>query len=388
MTTTTLPWTKVHRLKLHGPRNRHASDPVAATADEAWRQLTAVYAQRVKKETMVGPRVFLPKRYATKFELVRPRLAAVLAELERPERPQDLDVLKELVRAYIIEHDRIEHADEALLDKWDGWSHARALIDFWAGSKGLAFCLEVLTSPGQFSVDYERTKTSLAHQFVPPNDDTWALHDGLNVVSFPLWWALRVWVSSQPDDVFARELAAARPLLSRWRDHNPAALNIRCRVAYALSRDPSIAEALKAELMQQETDGYGDPPMWLYPALADANSALELIAHVYPERPRKPLWMSFDIVDAYGNDAADILRRMIGLSAKQYETRERAALEFVERAASAKPSAKAPAKATKAAPAKKTAKASPKKKPAKAAAKKTAKASPKKTKAAPKKSSK
>ncbi|MCY1056737.1 hypothetical protein [Nannocystis sp. SCPEA4] len=370
MTTTTLPWTKVHRLKLHGPRNRHASDPVAAATDDAWRQLTAVYAQRVKKETMIGPRVLFPKRFVTKLEPVRPRLAAVLAELERPERPQDLDVLKELVRAYVLEHVRTDNNNEALLDKWDGWSHARALVDFWAGSKGLAFCLEVLTSSGQFSLEYERSEGSFDCEFVAPNDDTWALHDGLNAVSFPLWWALRVWVSSQPDDVFARELTAARPLLARWKDHSPAVLNIRCRVAYALSRDPSIAEALKAELMQQETEGFGDPPMWLYPALADAKSTLELIDHVYPERPHKPLWMSFDIVDAYGSDAADILRRMVGLSAKQYETRERAALEFVERAASAKPSAKAPANAAKAAPAKKPPKATPKK---------TAKAAPKKS---------
>ncbi|MBZ5714021.1 RNA recognition motif domain-containing protein [Nannocystis pusilla] len=393
MTTATLPWTKVHRLKLHGPRNRHASDPLAATPDDAWLQLTAIYAQRVKKETQLGPRVLFPRRFVTKFKPVRSCLAAVLAELERPERPQDLDVLKELVRAYVLEHIRTDSNDPTLLDRWGGWRHARALVDFWAGSKGLAFCLEVLTSPGQFSLEYERSEGFFDCELVAPNDDTWVLYDGVHNVTSPLWWALRVWVSSLPDDAFARELAAARPLLARWKGLGPHVLNIRCRVAFALSRDPSIAEAVKAELMQSALDESPDPLPFLYPALLDANSAVELITRVFGEgTPRRPLWLSFDIVDAYGTDAADILRRMIGHSAKQYERRELAALEFVERAASAKPSAKkaaktAPKKTAKVTPAKKIAKATPAKKATKTAPKKTAKVTPAKkaAKTAPKK---
>jgi hypothetical protein len=371
---TSLRWTRPHRLKLHGPRHRHPDDPVATTADDAWRELTGIHARRIKQETQIGARVLFPRRYFTKLKPVKPRLDAVLAELERPERPRDLDVLKELVRALVIWNDLTDH-DEHLLEKWDGWAHARALVDLWAGSRGLAFCLEVLSSPASFTTSGDFGDGTFDLTLEPPTDDDgWMLYGGLSKVSDPLWWAARLWVSSLPDDAFARERDAAKALLSRWSDGSDTSWHIRSRIAYVLSRDPSIAEALKAELLQHEDPpGNRDYAVWLYPSLAGAESVLALMSHVYPQRVRKAHNLSFDIVDAYDTSAASILQRMIGLSAKQYETRERAALEFVERATSsatptpAKTAAKKTATTTAA---KKTAT----KKPAvkKTAAKKTA----------------
>ncbi len=353
--TTALRWTKPHRLKLHGPRHRHPADPVADTADDAWRRLTTIHAARIKQETQIDARTLLPKRYVAEQEPVQQRLDAVLAELERdelpsrpsgPELPRDLDVLKELVRALVIWHDLPE--DYSLADRWDGWSHARALVDFWAGSRGLTFCLEVLASPPMFSVRSEMNnkRTELLLTLTPPGDDGWELHGGLIRTSHPLWWAARVWVSSLSDDAFARERDAAKVLLSRWDDGTPEGFCIRCQIGYVFSRDPSLAEAVKAQRQEPRTGAEVDALVWLYPSLASAESVLALMREAFPDRVRHAHNMSFDIVDAYGTDAAPILRRMIGQSLKQYETRERAALDFIERAATAAPAATSkPAKA-------------------------------------------
>ena len=395
--TTTLRWTKLNRLKLHGPRHRQPGDPMAATADEAWRQLTAIHADRIKQKTVVAPRVLLPNRYISKMKPVQQRLDAVLAELERDEPPRDLDVSKELVRALVIWDDLTDNS-ESLADRWDGWSHARALVDFWAGSRGLAFCLEVLASPPQFSVssDCDHPMTEYINILEPPDDDGWELHSGLNKVCHPLWWAARVWVSSLSDDAFVRERDAVKVLLSQWNDGSSEGWCMCCRLAYVLSRDPSIAEAVKAQRQEPRTGAEVDALVRLYPSLANAESVMALLAEAFPDRVRHAFNLSFDIVDAYDIAAAPILRRMLGHSAKQYETRERAALEFVERATStaaaapaatttkktAKVAAKKPAKVATKKPAKvatkKTAKAATKK-PAKVATKKTAKVATKKT---------
>lgn len=344
--TTDVRWTKPNRLKLHGPRHRHPNDPISATADDAWQQLTKLYATRIKQETQIGPRVLLPKRHVSSLEPVQQRLDAVLAELERDESPRDLDILKELVRALVIWNDLTHTNDDSVTDRWDGWSHARALVDFWAGSRGLAFCLEVLASPPQFSVRGELAdpRTEFIFTLAPPGDDGWALHGGLNKRSHPFWWAARLWVSSLSDDAFARERDAAKALLSRWNDGSPESWVIRCHIAYVLSRDPSIAEAVKAERQQPKTSAETDALVWLYPSLASAESVLALMTEAFPDRAAHAHHLSFDIVDAYDIDAAPILRRMVGHNLKQYETHERAALALVERAATT-PTA-APAKTT------------------------------------------
>jgi hypothetical protein len=358
--TTTLRWTKPNRLKVHGPRHRRPGDPVAATADEAWRQLTKIYAGRIKQETRIGPRVLMPKRYVTRVKSLQPRLDAVLAELERDEPPRDLDVPKELVRALVIWSELTHTNDESVTDRWDGWAHARALVDFWAGSRGLAFCLEVLASPPQFAVkgDWGDPMTEFIYTLVRPDDDGWELHGGLSKVSHPLWWAARVWVSSLSDDAFARECEAARPLLSRWDDGTPEGWCIRCQIAYVLSRDPSIAEGVKAQRQEPRTGAETDALVWLYPSLANAESVLDLMTTAFPGRVLNAHHLSFDIVEAYDTAAGPLLRRTIGHSLKQYETRARAALDFVERAASAATAAPAATTTTK---------------PAKVAARKTAK---------------
>ncbi|PCC69277.1 hypothetical protein SAMN02745121_08900 [Nannocystis exedens] len=329
----TLTWTPATRRKLHGARNHlpddpETDDPETAPPYVAWEILATSWSIRTKEETQIGNRVLRPTAFRAEREPLRSRLAAVLEELERDDPPEDLDVIKELLRAFVLERTRTDNRRESL----QTWRVGRGsgLVDLWAGTKGLAFCLDVLTSPGQFTaLDTDDDSGGILFDLVEPIEgDTWELYTGADTVTDPFWWALRAWVSGLSEDAFARQLAEARPLLARLRDRSPG---VRARVAFALSRDPSIAEELKADLMREEVEGTGDAVVWLYPSLRDAKSVLEFIDAIFGTEPPWPaLWLSFDVVEAYGAEAAELLRRTVGHRPADFEVDDRAALAFLE----------------------------------------------------------
>lgn len=344
-----LSWTPEARAAVHGPRHRLPSDPVADDADAAWQKLCALGPPRM---------AFASSERAT---------SADLQTLERERagktRPQRLDVAREALRALLVQH-TVPYASEDVRHLWPTWAWARHLVDLWAGVHGARFVVEVLTSPVPFEIgdapEALRDQGFDGVYLVKGTDGGWPV-----AADDALFWALRNWLSSQSDAVFAREHAAVAPVVDALDGDGGEAMRLRVRLCWALAqRDCSCAERLKSEVLRR---GAGWEHVALYSALTDAASALDFFDRGWPDgQPPAPYTWTFDVVDAYGEQAVPVLQRLLHKKPDSGSRAIKAALQLF-----------GPAKKTK------TSTTTPKTQPKKAPTKK--KAAPKKAKAAPKK---
>jgi hypothetical protein len=344
------------RKQIHGPRNRQPGDPIAGTADEAWQWLVSLWSRRpLKFDERASGMVRLPIRYRAGHKSLEKPLAAVLKELEQPARPTEFTAQTEHIRAYLII--REARAANETHERRGTWEYARRLIELWAGAGGLSLCLDILTHDPVIEAQSERVGYAIQTAFALPAEDPFRLDTGSFAEITPLWWALREWVSQRSDDDFARdrEVAAA---LAAHRGDDRHALNIRCRLAYAFSRDPSLAQEVAAPLLRDgfpkepddvEGPNPADAVVFLYPSLPDARAVLALIERVFrPEWIAAAIHLSFDIVDAYGAEAAPIFERIIasGKRSASATRHERAALKIAQAGGAVTPKAPAKPKAT------------------------------------------
>jgi hypothetical protein len=112
---------------------------------------------------------------------------------------------------------------------------------------------------------------------------------------------------------------------------------------------PLLRDGYPKWVFDVEGPNPSDAVVFLYPALPDAATVLALIDRVFtPEWIAGSGAVSFDIVDAYGAEAAPILERIIasGKRAAWVTRRERAALKLALAGSAAKPSTPAKPGAT------------------------------------------
>ena len=346
------------REKIHGPRNRQPGDPTSRSPEDAWRYLVDVWSRRtITFDERASGSVRMPYRYSTRMPALIEPLATVLAELESTTVPTMWTVEKEHLRARVL-LDEVRPGHRGLIETRDEWELGRALIEVWAGAAGLAFCLDVLTHAPVFvraSEGGEDDDYVMRMAFVPPDEEGQAfrLDAGVWNEVDPQWWALREWISQRSDDDFARDREVAVAALAARSGPDRWALNARCRIAFAFSRDPSLGHQVAAPLIARGIPAVAsnaehgpnpvDAVVFLYPSLPDASSVSALVDRVFrPDWNMPPGNLSFDVVDAYGADAAPLLERFLAVKRAPSLTKtERAALKLAQTPAKAPKGAKA-----------------------------------------------
>lgn len=293
-------WSYVNREKLHGWRNQLEDDDPSDTAPslaQAW-----AYLRELPIPILEGTAAKELKRVAL--------------TLAKPNPPTKLDVGEEVLRACLLFNPRDEKV-------WDGWRTARMLVALWHEVGGFRFVLDVLAVRRPYDGMVTWTSSSAAAGRL---DETATIE--LNHADpkeapapfqseiLPLWWALRLRVAVMSEEELARAVTAARgviptklPTTVEEEFTNP--WNYWVLVVFTLSRStvftgPEIDRMLAT---------VGDMEVPLAPVMAvaapDLGRTAKVIALANKNARFFPAGYMWDLVEAFGGDAADVVEAVL-----------------------------------------------------------------------------
>lgn len=300
MNASTLEWTAATRKQVHCFRSTHKTDP-----DGAHALLSPKDAWAVLRSCVANGR-------ATASASHEGSLARWKRELSEPEPPA-FDPAFELYRYALVSG--LCPTDRAWED-FAAWAPERAMVSLWARGTTTQV-LEVLTKPAAFwratssewtpsaSVPIVELRDTPANDCIPP-EPPYRPRDSFAIEAKGLWAALKIGVDALSPDEFERSNAAAHAFRRALDERDPD----RSNVALAFARDPSHAREEREREWSAELDE-SDVAVRLIlasPTIADANT---LVAYCATLDGGALSSYAFDLVEAFGADAAPMLQSAI-----------------------------------------------------------------------------
>jgi hypothetical protein len=312
-----MKWTKANRAKLHSFRTAQKCDPTPLPED-LWRACCG-YVELLK---IGGAEPFA--RTATE----------VVDEMHSDQPPATLEPSRELYRHALVS---INMSDAPV--KWDEWQAARVLVVWWAQKAGAEFVVDLLFQEAVMEVKSTMSGTVAAfgepgfNQLFP---DSIRRMDGTLPAfphDYPIWWALRLHIDDMSEERSASLSRHVQTYFDQELPLNSDSTDWRQRssLCFAMARD----KALIAAQVQRMQAAYTGENAWagldlLYPAVPSVELARSLVSDKFPRGVGSMAW---DIAEAFGSDAKELLQTIIDKSKKEPKSlkHEMGALKLVSK---------------------------------------------------------
>ena len=284
-------WKPTQRAALAGSRRPHPHDPAPPprTRDEGWARLLEV--ERAE-DALCQPVKLQNESAEALYEPIR-------ASYARGEPPIGLTPEVERLRADLLHTHPVQREVDA------AW---QALLPFWIGTEGLGFVLDVCSA----SEPWSYMTSGLTRILIGPPQarDTrghgWGRAGGTHFLK-----ELRRLLFALPEPEFLEARDEGGAWLSRRSADGEAHERVRERVAiaYALARDPTLAEEITREVLDGRT--HVSDPGHLLASITDLSLARAFVDRYAMSLDTHGALVALDVVETFGCDAAGLMQKIL-----------------------------------------------------------------------------